>query len=81
MTVEVPPQGILVYARDLVENALDHVYTFSLDKQDGWRTLVNQDPAEIYFTVFDQSDTSSCVSKGAKFTSIDDVVHIKNLQN
>jgi len=79
VTVEVPPQGILVYARDLVENALDHVYTFSLDKQDGWRTLVNQDPAEIYFTVFDQSDTSSCVSKVRKiYVDCDDVVHIKN---
>ena len=79
VTVEVPPQGILVYALDLVENALDHVYTFSLDKQDGWRTLVNEDPSEIYFTVFDQSDSSSCVSKVRKiYIDCDDVVHIKN---
>ncbi len=77
--VEVPPQGILVYARDLVENPLDHVYTFSLDKLDGWRTLVNEDPSEIYFTVFDQSDSSSCVSKVRKiYIDCDDVVHIKN---
>lgn len=79
VTVEVPPQGILVYARDLVENAVDHVYTFSLDKQDGWRTLVNEDPSEIYLTVFDQSDSSSCVSKVRKiYIDCDDVVHIKN---
>lgn len=77
--VEVPPQGILVYARDLVENPLDHVYTFSLDKLDGWRTLINEDPSEIYFTVFDQSDSSSCVSKVRKiYIDCDDVVHIKN---
>jgi hypothetical protein len=79
VTVEVPPQGILVYARDLVENALDHVYTFSLDKQDGWRTLVNEDPSEIYFTVFDQSDSSSCVSKVRKiYIDCDDEIHFKN---
>lgn len=78
--VFVPTVGTSIVARSLVEDAVgNHFYSFSKDNiEDSTRFLQSGLPLEQYFSIYDITDSTFCLSKVKKINNCDPTLNINS---